>query len=100
MSLTIAAFKFFCPTRVVFGVGSTKSAGQQIADLGIKTVLLVSGSGATRRSAGFSGLSASLSAAGVGYTIFDSVTPDPSAEQVALAAEAIRAAGRHRGRTL
>ncbi len=93
MSDSIAAFKFYCPTRVAFGVGSTKTAGQQIAELGIKTVLLVSGSGSTRRSAGFSALSASLTAAGVAYTIYDSVTPDPSAEQVAEAASAIRAAG-------
>ncbi len=93
MSDSIAAFKFYCPTRVAFGVGSTKTAGQQIAELGIKTVLLVSGSGSTRRSAGFSALSASLTAAGVAYTIYDSVTPDPSAEQVAEAASAIQAAG-------
>ncbi len=93
MSDSIAAFKFYCPTRVAFGVGSTKTAGQQIAELGIKTVLLVSGSGSTRRSAGFSALSAGLTAAGVAYTIYDSVTPDPSAEQVTEAAGAIQAAG-------
>jgi len=93
MSDSIAAFKFHCPTRVAFGAGSTKTAGQQIAELGIKTVLLVSGSGSTRKSAGFSALSASLSAAGIEYTIYDSVTPDPSAEQVAEAASAIRAGG-------
>lgn len=93
MSDSIAAFKYYCPTRVAFGTGLTKTAGQQIADTGIKSVLLVSGSGSTRRSAGFSELSASLSAAGIEYTIYDSVTPDPSAEQVAEAAKAIRAAG-------
>lgn len=90
---TIAAFKFYCPTRVAFGAGITRTAGQHIADLGIRSVLLVSGSGSTRRSAGFATLEASLAAAGVAYTIYDAVTPDPSAEQVAAAADAIRAGG-------
>lgn len=90
---TIANFKFYCPTRVTFEVGSTKTAGRRIADMGIKSVLLVSGSGSTRKSDGFAALSASLAASGIAYTIYDSVTADPSAEQVAEATKAIQSAG-------
>ncbi|PKL23007.1 MAG: NAD-dependent alcohol dehydrogenase [Spirochaetae bacterium HGW-Spirochaetae-3] len=86
-------FSFFCPTKLVFGPGTTKGAGDIVAGMGIKSVLLVSGSGATRRSPGFAVLMAALDRAGVAYTIFDKVTPDPVAELVAEAAEAIRAGG-------
>jgi alcohol dehydrogenase class IV len=96
MADSINAFSFFCPTRLVFGAGSTGKAGELVAGLGLRSVLLICGSGATRRSAGFGTLAAGLEAAGVSYQIFDRVTADPSAEIVAAAAAAI-STGKHEG---
>lgn len=83
-------FSYYGPTRLVFGRGVTAGAGGLVAGLGARSVLLVCGSGATRRSAGFAALAASLEAAGVRATTFDKVTPDPHAALVAEAADAIR----------
>lgn len=83
-------FSYYSPTRLVFGLGTTKGAGAMVAGLGVRSVLLVCGSGATGRSAGFAALRAGLDAAGVAYTVFDKVTPDPDAAQVAEAAALIR----------
>lgn len=83
-------FNYYGPTRLVFGRGVTAGAGALVAGLGVRSVLLVCGSGATRRSAGFAALAASLEAAGVRATVFDKVTPDPHAALVAEAADAAR----------
>lgn len=61
-----------------------------VAGLGVRSVLLVCGSGATGRSAGFAALRAGLEAAGIACTVFNKVTPDPDAAQVAEAAALIR----------
>jgi alcohol dehydrogenase class IV len=94
MTHNMDAFSFFCPTRLLFGTGLTRSVGAQVSTLGFRSVLLVSGSGATRKSAGFAALASGLDAAGVSYSVFDQVTPDPTAEVVAAAAAAILD-GRH-----
>lgn len=93
MSDPIKSFTLYSPTKLAFGAGVTNDAGAQIAALGIRSVLLVSGPGATRKSAGYAALEAGLAAAGVAHTSFDRVPPDPSAEAVAEAAEAVRAGG-------
>lgn len=94
MAYDIKAFSYFCPTRLQFGAGLTHSIGKLVSDLGFRSVLLVSGPGATRKSAGFAALASGLDAAGVSYSVFDQVTPDPTAEVVAVAAAAILD-GRH-----
>lgn len=86
------AFSYYCPTRLVFGAGVTSQTGQIVAGLGVRSVLLASGSGATRTSAGFAAVRASLEAAGIQYRLFDKVLPDPTAAQVAEAAGIIREA--------
>ncbi|MBN2874400.1 MAG: iron-containing alcohol dehydrogenase [Spirochaetales bacterium] len=86
----IQAFNHHSPTRLVFGAGSTGQAGALVAGLGLSSVLLVTGTGATKRSAGYAKLSAGLSAAGVSVRVFDRVTPDPTAELVSEAAAIIR----------
>jgi len=90
MSVFSTPFSFYSPTRLVFGPGTTKGTGALVAGLGVKSVLLVCGSGATGRSAGFATLRAGLDAAGITYTIFDKVTADPDATQVGEAAALIR----------
>jgi alcohol dehydrogenase class IV len=94
MTFDMNAFSCFCPTRLLFGAGLTGTAGARVSALGFRSVLLVSGPGATRKSAGFAALVAGLDAAGVSYSIFDRVPPDPSAEVVADAAAALLE-GRH-----
>lgn len=91
MSASYNPFSFYSPTRLVFGPGATKDAGALIAGLGLKSVLLVCGSGATGASSGFATLRAGLEAAGVEYAVFNKVTADPDAQTVAAAAETIRA---------
>jgi alcohol dehydrogenase class IV len=93
MNIGVSTFSYYCPTRLVFGLGATKGAGAIAAELGIGSALLVCGSGSTGKSAGFEALRAGLTAAGIAFTVFDKVTPDPSAELVAEAADAIRSAG-------
>lgn len=83
-------FSYYSPTRLVFGPGTTKTAGALVTSLGLKSALLVCGSGATGRSTGFAALKAGLDAAGIMYTVFDKVTPDPDAVQVGQAASLIR----------
>jgi len=90
MSTFSTPFNFYSPTRLVFGPGTTQGAGSLVAGLGVKSVLLVCGSGATGRSAGFAALKAGLDAAGIAYTVFDKVTADPDAVQVGEAAALIR----------
>jgi len=94
MTQAFVPFSHFCPTRLVFGAGLTKSLGARLAALGFRSVLLVSGPGATRTSAGFAALAAGLDSAGVSYSVFDQASADPSAEVVAAAAAAILD-GRH-----
>lgn len=93
MADRLKGFSYYCPTKLLFGAGVTKDAGAQVAALGFRSVLLVSGPGATRRSAGYAALAASLDSAGVAHTAFDGVPPDPSAEAVAAAADAFKAGG-------
>ncbi|MBU0928073.1 MAG: iron-containing alcohol dehydrogenase, partial [Spirochaetes bacterium] len=93
MRASIDPFSYYCPTRAVFGPGSTGGTGALVAGLGVRSALLVCGSGATRRSAGFAALAAGLEAAGVACAVFDKVTPDPDAGLVAEAALAVRSGG-------
>ena len=62
MSTFSTPFNFYSPTRLVFGPGTTKGAGALVAGLGVKSELLVCGSGATGRAAGFAALKAELDA--------------------------------------
>jgi len=91
MSVFSTPFSFYSPTRLVFGPGTTKGAGALVAGLGVKSVLLICGSGPTGRSAGFASLKAGLDAEGIAYTLYDKVTADPDAVQVSEAADLIRA---------
>jgi len=90
MASIMTSFSYHCPTRLVFGQGATSGVGAAVAGLGIRSVLLVCGSGPTRGPPGFAALKAGLSAAGVSFDIFDRVTHDPDAGLVAEAAAAIR----------
>ena len=93
MSASHNPFSFYSPTRLVFGPGATKNAGHLVAGLGVTSVLLVCGKGATGASRGFATLRTALETAGIKYKVFNKVAADPDAETVAEAAEAIRAGG-------
>lgn len=92
--MTSMNFSFRCPTRLEFGPGAVRRAGELLKGLGLDSVLLVCGSGPTKTSAGYEALKASLRAAGVAYGEFARVTPDPDDALVGQAAAQALAEGR------
>lgn len=92
--MTNLNFSFRCPTRLEFGPGIARRAGELLKGLGLDSVLLVCGSGPTKASAGYEALKASLRAAGVAYGEFARVTPDPDDSLVGQAAALALAEGR------
>lgn len=87
-------FSFRCPTRLEFGPGLVRRAGELLSGLGLDSALLVCGSGPTKASPGYAALKDSLRAAGVAYGEFARVTPDPSDALVNQAAAQALAEGR------
>lgn len=84
--MTDMSFSFRCPTRLEFGPGAVRRAGELLKGLGLDSVLLVCGSGPTKASAGYAELKAALRAAGVAFGEFARVTPDPDDSLVGQAA--------------
>ena len=84
-------FKFYSPTRFVFGRGVTDRIGEEIAALGWKRALIVYGQGSVVRTGTLDRVKASLDAAGVAHTELGGVRPNPEMasvrEGVALARE-------------
>lgn len=92
--MTNLNFSFRCPTRLEFGPGSIRRAGELLKGLGLDSVLLVCGSGPTKASAGYAALKAALRASGLAYGEFARVTPDPDDSLVGQAAAQALAEGR------
>ncbi|MCF2621137.1 iron-containing alcohol dehydrogenase [Collinsella tanakaei] len=84
-------FKFYSPTRFVFGRGVTDRTGEEIAALGWKRALIVYGQGSVVRTGTLDRVKASLDAAGVAHTELGGVRPNPEMasvrEGIALARE-------------
>jgi alcohol dehydrogenase class IV len=85
----VPASVFRCPTRLVFGPGVLARAGAELAALGARRVLLVSGGGGAGRSEGFARLRASIEAEGLVCEVFAKVTHDPTLELVSECAAAL-----------
>lgn len=80
--------KFVAP-EVVFGVGARQLAGQHARNLGAQHALLVTDSGVI--GAGWAGeVQTSLEHAGVGWSLFSGVSPNPRAEEIMAGAEQYR----------
>lgn len=70
-------FQFLAPTKILFGSGSSESAGEELKALGTSQVLLVTDTGVMK--AGLvDPVVSSLKKAGIGVSIFDGVEPNPS----------------------
>lgn len=83
--------KFVAP-EFVFGGGARKLAGQYAGNLGARKVLVVTDPGII--AAGWlEDVVASLREAGLAYTVFSAVTPNPRAEEVTAGAEVYRNEG-------
>ncbi|MEN6374902.1 MAG: alcohol dehydrogenase-like regulatory protein ErcA [Smithella sp.] len=83
--------KFVAP-EFIFGEGARKLAGQYAGNLGARKVLLVTDPGII--AAGWlDDIIASLAEAGLPYTVFSAVTPNPKAEEVMTGAEIYKSEG-------
>ncbi|MEA4862948.1 MAG: iron-containing alcohol dehydrogenase [Victivallaceae bacterium] len=77
-------------TRVFFGAGAVEKievVAAEMAAAGIKSVLVVTGHSAYRRTGAWDRVEAALNNHGVKFAIFDKVTPNPTTEQVDEAAK-------------
>ncbi|HSM93524.1 MAG TPA: iron-containing alcohol dehydrogenase [Anaeromyxobacteraceae bacterium] len=87
----IATIRFVAP-EILSGNGVRSLVGRSALNLGARHVLLVTDPGV--EAAGWaSEAAAALAAAGVAYTLFDGVSPNPRAAQVHAGAAAYRACG-------
>lgn len=95
-SMTGSVQEWNVPNRVVFGSGAVAETGEYLAELGVERPLVVTDAGV--RDAGVvDPLLESIDHAGVDYTVFDGVHPDPTDDLVHEAAAAYDAAFEGRG---
>ncbi|ADL07002.1 iron-containing alcohol dehydrogenase [Thermosediminibacter oceani DSM 16646] len=69
-------FQFFVPTRILFGRGRVREAGNYGKGLG-KKALVVTGKSSARKSGSLDKLTKSLEENGVEWVLFDGVEPNP-----------------------
>ncbi len=80
------------PTTIVFGAGALGSLGAHAARLGKRHALVVCDAGVVK--AGLvERVTSTLSAAGVAFTVFDGVDPNPIEDNITAGVEAYRGAG-------
>lgn len=82
------AFDFSFPTRVVFGSGSLNQLGRLVRDYQGSHVFLITDQGLAAAGHEQRALE-SLKEAGISWTLFDGVTPNPTTEDVQRAIESI-----------
>jgi alcohol dehydrogenase class IV len=83
------AFSYFAPTEIIFGRGSAAQAGALCKKYGTRA-LLVTGSSTYSV---YHTIAAALEQAGIAYSRFDGVIPNPTPEVVTAGAAAARAFG-------
>ena len=84
-------FTHYFPTKLLFGEGQLRRLGRQT--LPGKRALLVTTKGQSRRGDALPETLAQLEKAGVTVSIFDAVSPNPTAAQASAAAEQLKAEG-------
>lgn len=75
-------FTFCTPTRYIFGRDTELQAGQQLAQLGARKVLVVYGGGHALRSGLIDRVTANLTAAGIQFTLLGGIQPNPTDPKV------------------
>src|SRR5262245_59289712 len=84
--------EFYMPTRALFGRGIAGQAPAHVAELGARTVLLVTDPGVLE--AGLvARVEAALSDAGIAVTVFDQVQPNPRDVDCLAGADRMRSGG-------
>lgn len=94
-------FTFYQPTKLVFGKGKCDAVGAEMAAFGWKHALVVYGEGSVVRNGTLARVLASLEKAGIAYTEFGGVHPNPalsfvreaSAKQKEVGADVVLAVG-------
>lgn len=84
-------FTHYLPTKLLFGEGQLRRLGRQA--LPGKRALVVTSPGQVKRGEALAETLAQLEKAGVSASVFDGVSPNPTAAQAAQAAEQCRAEG-------
>jgi len=80
---------FHLPTRIVFGIGTIESLGQECAALG-KNALIVTGASSARATGLLARVEAQLAEKGVKSTAFERIRPNPDYATVDEAAKLVR----------
>lgn len=70
-------FKYFTPTKVIFGRGTENQAGALVKETGCKKVLIHYGKGSVEKSGLLGRIKASLEAEQIAYTELGGVVPNP-----------------------
>ena len=86
-------FRYYTPTRYIFGRGAEKNAGQLSAELLGKTVLLVFGEGSAKKSGLLDTVESSLKEHGVRFLEFGGIKPNPTDGPVRLGIELCKSEG-------
>ncbi len=92
MTVDAEASEFLLPTRVVFGDGCSRAAGEHAAGLGARRALLVTDAG-VREAGAAEGVADALGRAGLDVTVFDRVDPNPRVASVRAGVDVAREAG-------
>jgi alcohol dehydrogenase class IV len=83
---------FACPTRVLYGVGSSGQVGREVVALGGRRCLLVTEPGVAAIGVA-DAVERSLLEAGLAVSVYDGVVPNPEVESVDAGASAARQVG-------
>ena len=87
--ISVQAFEFYCPTRIIFGADTEKQVGERIRGLGGSRVLVVCGGKSASASELLERVTASLAGAGLESRVLRGVRPNP---RLSLAREGVRQA--------
>lgn len=86
-------FTYSNPTKINFGNGARTQIGQELADAGMRQVLLVYGQNSIKRNGVYEDVIAALKKAGIGWTEWPGVASNPLLSHVRAGIACARAAG-------
>ncbi|MDA3924402.1 MAG: iron-containing alcohol dehydrogenase [Kiritimatiellae bacterium] len=70
-------FEYCNPTKIIFGEDTVKTAGEHVSSCGLKNILLVYGKASIKKNGVYDVVTASLKEAGVEWTEWSGVSPNP-----------------------
>ncbi len=85
----MAEFTFFWPTKMLFGRGKIKEAGEEAGKLG-KRALLAIGRGSVKKTGTLDRVAANLESSGVEVILFEGIEPNPKSDVIDEAGELAR----------